>query len=229
MPILTRQKQLGFVFEYRDLGLKNILRGTRAFSGMRLHVGVVGAKAAERTADGRLTNAENAAIQMYGLGGAPPRDFLNKPFADRKAEVERVLANAMRRAIGYFVRNSSSGGDRSGSAFGTSASPVVGVAGTIESVLDEAGRQLARIPRDAIAEGVAPPNAESTVKSKGFDKPLIDTLGLYDSISHRVVRESGDVLEAGAGDYEAFEFEGDINANAHKIRVPRLGPPGGGE
>lgn len=224
MAILTRQKGLGFAIEYRDFGLKNILRGTRAFSGMRLHVGVVGARAAERTADGRLTNAENAAIQQYGLGDAPPRDFLNGPFVERKADVQRILAAAMRRAIGYFVRNGSSGGSRSGAAFSGGAVPTLGVTGTIEEVLDEAGRQLAQIPKDAISDGVPPPNAPATVKKKGFDKPLIDTLSLYQSISHRVVRESGDFMEAGATDFEAFEFGNDVNPNVMKIKTRRLGP-----
>lgn len=195
MAIVTSK---GIKLEYRDLGLKNVMRGVRAFGDMSLRVGVVGPKAAERTADGRLTNAENAVIQAFGLGGARPRDFINKPLTKNKDVIKRTLANAVRRALGRFI-------------FDPSVT-------TIETALDDAGRVIVKIPRDAIMDHEVPPrNRPTTIAKKGFDHPLIDHLDLYDAISYRIVRGSGDVLEAGATEFEAFEIGGDVNPNASKV------------
>ncbi len=172
---------------YRDLGLKKILAACTRLGGLNLRVGVVGAKANERTADGRLTNAENGAIQQYGLAGppgSPPRDFLNQPFTSQKAKVASIL----RRITGRVVR----------------------LEETPEQAMDWAGAEFQKISRDAIYAGIAPRNKPSTIAKKGFDHPLVDTLGLYDAVSHRVVRDSGDVLEAGSasGDFQSFEIGG---------------------
>lgn len=181
MPIRTRL--YGMKLEYKDLGLQKILQDAARVVSVR--VGVVGARAAETTADGRLTNAENAVIQTYGLGGAPRRDMLNKPFADART----LVASILRKIPGKVVRGESP-----------------------EAAADAAGYELEKIARDAIMgpPGIGPKNAPRTIERKGFDHPLIDHLDLYNSISHRVVREGGDVLEAGSstGDYEMFEIGG---------------------
>jgi len=185
VPIQTRR---GVKFEYRDFGLKKILDDVARANLTQLRVGVVGAKASQPTADGRLTNAENAVIQQYGLAGppgSPPRDFLNQPFTSARYQV----ASIMRRVVGRIIRGETS-----------------------EQALDWAGYELEKISRDAIMgpPGISPHNAPFTIQKKGFDHPLIDHLNLYDAISHRVVREGGDVLEAGSsvGDFESFEIGG---------------------
>jgi hypothetical protein len=172
--------------EVRDLGIGKVLERFAELRGAKLRVGVVGPRASERTADGRLTNAENAVIQQYGL--APKhytsRDFLNAPFKEERARV----ANALRRAAGRVVR----------------------LEATPEQALDAAGYDLEKIATDAILDKqVPPPNRTATVDSKGFDHPLVDSLGLVNAISHRVVKESG-ALEAGSaiGDYESYEIGG---------------------
>lgn len=171
---------------YRDFGMQKIMNALLRTSAVTVRVGVVGEKAAEKTADGRLTNAENAAIQQYGLGGkhGVARDFLHGPFTNAQAKVSSIL----RRVMGRIVR--------------LEESP--------EQAMDWAGAELQKIARDAIFSGVSPRNRASTIAKKGFDHPLVDTLTLYDAISHRVVREGGDVLEAGSsvGDFESFQIGG---------------------
>lgn len=186
MPVATK---VGVRFEYHDLGLRKVLENIARTNVVRLRVGVVGPRAVERTADGRLTNAENGVIQQYGLAGppgAPPRDFLNQPFVSARAQVASIL----RRVAGRTVRGES-----------------------VEQAFDWAGYELEKISRDAIMDppGILPRNASATVHKKGFDHPLIDHLDLYAAISHRVVREGGDVLEAGSsvGDFESFEIGGE--------------------
>jgi hypothetical protein len=171
--------------EYRDFGLQKIMAAVVKTNATKLRVGVVGPKASERTADGRLTNAENAVIQQFGL--APKhytsRDFLDRPFKDERAKV----ANILRRVMGRVVR----------------------LQETPEQAMDWAGSELQKIARDAIygPPGIQPRNKPATVEKKGFDHPLVDHLDLYDAISHKVVRSTGDALDAGSalGDYEAFE------------------------
>lgn len=174
---------------YKDFGLKKVIGAYAKMRALSVRVGVVGAKAAEPTADGRLTNAENAMIQQYGLAGPPgaePRDFLDQPFKSARAVVE----SALRRATGRMIR----------------------LEETPEQAMDWVGGELEKVVRDAIYKKISPHNAPATVANKGFDHPLIDTLGLYDAVSHRVVRENGDVLEAGSadGDYESFEIGGSL-------------------
>jgi hypothetical protein len=185
VPIPTR---IGVKFEYRDHGLKKVLSDVSRLNLTKLRVGVVGPKASQPTTDGRLTNAENAVIQQYGLAGppgSPPRDFLNGPFLSARA----VVASVLRRVCGRVIQGE-----------------------TPEQAVDWAGSQLQKIPRDAImsSQGISPRNAAATVAKKGFDHPLVDHLDLYDAISHQVIREGGDLLEAGSsiGDYEAFEIGG---------------------
>lgn len=184
MGIRTAQ---GIKLEYRDLGLGKILKAYEELGGTKLRVGVVGPKARQPTADGRLTNAENAVIQMYGL--APDhyesRDFLNGPFIDEQTQTASIL----RRVAGDVVR----------------------LKLTPHQALDLAGYQLEKIATDAILDRKVPPrNAPETIESKGFDHPLVDTLTLVDAISHRIVR-GREVLEAGStvgDDYDVFEIKG---------------------
>lgn len=174
--------------EYKDLGLKKVFDAIARIGLVSLRVGVVGAKASQLTADGRLTNAENAVIQQYGL--APKhytkRDFLNQPFKSERAKVAGILRRVMGRVVNLYE--------------------------TPEQAVDWAGYQLQKITRDAIMDppGIGPLNAPATVEKKGFNHPLIDHLDLYDAISHRVVRESGDVIDAGGAvdAVESFEIGG---------------------
>lgn len=184
----------GIRLEFRDLGLANLLARYNRMGQTEIRVGVVGAKAHETTADGRLTNAENAVIQAQGLGGAPRRDFINKPFVKSRARVAQILRRAATRAL------RSRGG-----------------ASSVQDDFHVAGAELAQIPREAIMDFEVPPaNRPSTVKKKGFNHPLVDHLDLFNSISYRLVNDGG-ISEAGSVDYDSFEISANVNPNAGKV------------
>lgn len=178
------QTQNGVRFEFRDLGLAEVVRRFRELDVVSLRVGAVGPKAQQRTADGRLTNAENLVIQMFGLGGAAPRN----PF--------QVFDKSTPMVAGIFRRICSN---------------VIRLQETPEQAIDRAGYQLVKLTTDAILNRqIPPPNKPSTIDKKGFDHPLVDSSGLVDAMSHQVVRGGGGLLDAGAaiGDYDTFEVGG---------------------
>ena len=54
---------------------------------------------------------------------------------------------------------------------------------TMQQVMSQLGARAAAVSQEAISEGIAPENAESTKKRKGSSKPLIDTGRLRQSIT----------------------------------------------
>lgn len=54
---------------------------------------------------------------------------------------------------------------------------------TMHQVMSQLGARAVAVSQEAISEGIAPGNAESTVKRKGSSKPLIDTGALRQSIT----------------------------------------------
>lgn len=70
----------------------------------------------------------------------------------------------------------------------TIARRVIHRGGTFEEGLRTLGAYLAAEIQDAIAEGVPPPNAPSTIARKGSSKPLVDTGHLRQSITYQVER-----------------------------------------
>ena len=54
---------------------------------------------------------------------------------------------------------------------------------SMHQVMSQLGARAAAVSQEAISEGIAPGNAESTVKRKGSSKPLIDTGQLRQSIT----------------------------------------------
>ena len=54
---------------------------------------------------------------------------------------------------------------------------------TMHQVMSQLGARAVAVSQEAISEGIAPGNAESTVKRKGSSKPLIDTGQLRQSIT----------------------------------------------
>lgn len=57
-----------------------------------------------------------------------------------------------------------------------------------DRALDQAGAAIAGQLRQSIVNLWEPPLAPSTIRRKGFDKPLIDTSMLLNSIDHEVVK-----------------------------------------
>ena len=177
--------------EFKDLGLGKWLKRISDAGLARIRVGVVGAKAGEPSGDGRVTVAEAALINEYGAEATlpsgvkikiPERSFLRKPLTQRNPAVFKLMNE--------FTRK------------------VVDNEGTVDDAAHEAGKGLAEISKRAITSGIPPENTDETERKKGFNHPLIHTHALVDAISHRVVRENGDVLEDGASsaDYDALEY-----------------------
>lgn len=54
---------------------------------------------------------------------------------------------------------------------------------TMHQVMSQLGARAVAVSQEAISEGIAPENAESTKKRKGSSKPLIDTGALRQSIT----------------------------------------------
>lgn len=57
---------------------------------------------------------------------------------------------------------------------------------TAHQVLEDLGRYVVRTVREMIRNGDYAPLADSTIKAKGSDKPLMDTKLLYRSIKYKI-------------------------------------------
>lgn len=57
---------------------------------------------------------------------------------------------------------------------------------TLRQLMEQAGARAASVSQEAISEGIAPPNAPSTVARKGSSTPLVDTGRLRQSITYVV-------------------------------------------
>lgn len=60
----------------------------------------------------------------------------------------------------------------------------------VEKVLDVAGLEAEEAVRKAIMDGAWEPNAESTIRAKGSDRPLVDTHSLHNFVTHKVRRRA---------------------------------------
>lgn len=172
---------------YRDLGLKKIVKNVQQTGVRSVQVGVVGAKANDPSGDGRRTVGVAALINQFGTddGVIQPRPFLTEPYQKQRARVTGLLRETARRVI-----SPSSNG---------------------EVALDWLGGELAKMVRDALVSGANyAHNKPTTILKKGFDHALVWTEALANAISHRLIRVSGSILEAGSaiGDYESFEYTG---------------------
>lgn len=193
---------------YKDHGLERIVKKLGDVGAKSVNVGVVGPKAEEPAGRGDITNGENAIIQFYGTKNIPPRKFLTEPFNTHRGEVVKGLSQVVRDVIGGGGQTVAHLGGGTGAGAARMFRAIVdGV--SVDVALDRFGEKMVKIVQEDMLKpgGIGDPNAPATVEKKGFDHPLLETNGLVDAISHRIVRkEFGDALEAGAaiGDYESF-------------------------
>ncbi len=165
---------------YTDRGLLQILSAVAKADSTRVKVGVVGAKGGEPSAnDPRITVAEVAAINEFGstVADVPARPAIGHTFREKQQEVVGYLADAARHVV---------------------------LSGNADVALERAGAAMAAAVRDTIAESPFDPNAEATVKKKGFDHPLVDTGQLLEAIGHELVHGGSAVA---ALESEGFELE----------------------
>lgn len=100
-----------------------------------------------------------AAIQDFGAPSRniPPRPFFRNMVKDKSPEWSKVIANLLK-ANNYDARKT----------------------------LDQTGQVIVGQLKDSIINGAWVANAPSTVKQKGFNKPLIDTSHLLNSVDYEV-------------------------------------------
>lgn len=100
-----------------------------------------------------------AAIQDFGAprAGIPPRPFFRNMIAKHKDEWPKALA-ALLKANHYDA----------------------------EIALDLAGAAIAGQLRQSIVDTNAPPLKPATIRRKGFDKPLVETGHMLNSVDHEV-------------------------------------------
>lgn len=141
-----------------DRGARALLTRLRA-SATAVEVGVLGADASKEESEG-VTVADVARWAEYGIG-QPQRRWLGGWIDENQAALlERVRIES--RAV--------IAGDR-----------------TKPEALARLGLWIQGGIQQRIANGIEPPNAESTVERKGSSTPLIDKGQLRSSIANRVV------------------------------------------
>lgn len=122
-------------------------------------VGVQGAQAAANVQDTSLTYAQLARIHEFGTSRTPQRSFI-------KDTIDMYDAAIMKREVAC-------------------AEGVLLGKLSIEQAVEILGEYGVGLIRQRMADGIAPPNAPSTIKRKGSSKPLIDSGGLRAAVSHR--------------------------------------------
>lgn len=117
---------------------------------------------------------------VQGRGGhrivIPPRPFLRQTVAQRRNAWVRELAEALRASL------------RSGGA-GTTEPPLntlVERLSTPTQALTTVGKTMQADITQTIRQTHTPPNAPATIRHKGFDKPLLETGTLQNSVSFQV-------------------------------------------
>jgi len=146
----------------RDRGWAQLVRA----AGQRgeLTVGIQGTEAGAQHRGSTLTNAEIGAVHEYGatVGSTviPQRSFLRSTVDRHQTRYLGIL-----RAVGAAALSGN---------------------GTLRDGLELLGEVVVGDVKQAIADGIAPPNAPATVARKGSSTPLIHHGQLRNSISSEV-------------------------------------------
>ncbi len=157
----------------KGAGLASVAAKLRALGTLRVAVGVLGAPAAavHKDADGEApesgdapTVADVAAWNHYGTGHIPARPFIALALEQHKPELQQLFAR-----IGRGVTEDKLEARQALGLMGEAATAAI---------------------KQQIAEGVPPPNAESTIDRKGSSTPLINFGQLRAAVSYNV-REKG--------------------------------------
>lgn len=98
-----------------------------------------------------------AAMNEFGHGNAPPRPFFRRMIAAKSPEWPKAIAGLLKKT-NYDV----------------------------DRTLDLTGEAIKGQLVQSINDLVSPPLAQSTIDRKGFDKPLIDTSVMVNSVGYQV-------------------------------------------
>lgn len=143
----------------KDNGFKALRAAVRGASGT-IQIGVN--ENLHLNADGTydLTNAELGAIHEYGTEHVPQRSFLRAWVDERQDEIKAKVAYSLRSTLEYGA--------------------------PWAEVMGDFGKWAVEQVRQRIKNGLEPANAESTLKRKGSDKPLIDSGQLLAAIEYEL-------------------------------------------
>lgn len=144
-----------------DHGYEALRRRVFGFGDPKLSVGILeGQGGEEAKGSSGATLLEIAIDNEFGTDRIPARSFVRAWFDESKAEIKAQLRNVM---IGIIKGKL-----------------------TKEQALERVGLWAAGQMQARIARGIAPPNAEATVRQKGSSTPLIATGQLRGAISYKV-------------------------------------------
>ena len=108
--------------------------------------------------------AQVAAINDFGASDIPERPFMRQSFENHEGELQAACDAAQR---------------------------LVSSGGSAEQALQQIGVVAKGLVQDEIVNGGFAPNAESTIKKKGSEQPLIDTGTMRQSVNFVVKRRGG--------------------------------------
>lgn len=108
--------------------------------------------------------AQVAAINEFGASDIPERPFMRQSFENHEGELQAACDAAQR---------------------------LVSSGGSAEQALQQIGVVAKGLVQDEIVNGGFAPNAESTIKKKGSEQPLIDTGTMRQSVNFVVKRRGG--------------------------------------
>lgn len=108
--------------------------------------------------------AQVAAVNEFGASDIPERPFMRQSFENHEGELQAACDAAQR---------------------------LVSSGGSAEQALQQIGVIAKGLVQDEIVNGGFAPNAESTIKKKGSEQPLIDTGTMRQSVNFVVKRRGG--------------------------------------
>lgn len=123
----------------------------------------VGFQGDEKYEDG-TTIAEVAAYNEFGSSDTPERPFMRQSFENHESELQAACDAANR---------------------------LVSSGGSADQALQQIGVVAKGLVQEEIVNGGFAPNAESTIKKKGSEQPLIDTGTMRQSVNFVVKRRGG--------------------------------------
>jgi hypothetical protein len=153
--------------KYTDMGLADMLKRLEELRAEDAYVKFGWVEKNAMRADGRLSNADVAAINEFGTddGRVPPRPTLRPSMDEHKSEYVEGL-KWLTEGVLYGTR-------------------------TYRMALNFIGKLAVKNLKAKIRSHVPPPNKESTIRKKGHGKTLIDTHQMLDSVSYHTNNGDG--------------------------------------
>lgn len=113
---------------------------------------------------------EQGTVPRPGNSGIPPRPFMREGTVQTVRSGRSAQAKVVKGALKDILIHM--GNPKKGSTYRHSYA--------------RAGKELVKLMRGAIRGWKLPPNAPSTVASKGFNNPLVETDRMHDSVDYRI-------------------------------------------